>query len=721
MSVKMIISIVFLLTGICATVSSESSAKNDEIPEDKLLFPNLPNGAPWSDNNVCKENSQVYIDNLTNLTLWAHQILDATAKSSSNVLTGSIFQFGGFDECLQVQAPFKTQYCLATIRMKDIPDTYKPKDQYSLKFKQSDSVLKRVYRTEDNSKQVRDEIHFGWCVPASCTPSDLENSLQHHLADVEHPFQEINISYYGKVSPQLCQTESDQNNYGAVDILFCLLSALLILMAITCSIFHNKNKRRINECPKQKTQPDYNKIQIIWKAFSIPENFADLSRSETGRPELSIFYGIRTFCIMMIIMDHRFGTYLSGPLNNFDFVEKEYRRISSWFIFHGDLFVDTFFILSGMLVSYGLSSQLEKRKINPGFLIFARYVRLTPLFAFVGFFYASMFNHIGTGPLWKLIVTPETVDCRSNWWVNILYLNNYVDEDHMCMVHSWYLACDFHYFIIGIFLILLIRRNRRLGVIIFSLLFVTSIAIPFLLTLLLKRPALVRFYPLTLVAPKVDVDFQLTYIKSHTRATAYLIGMWLGLVYYGKKEMEGYRMSKIRSHLMTVFSILLIFGGMSSGALFYNPYIPYSAWASALYAGLHRPAWAFGSAGLFYAASFGHAGLLRAFLSWRPWLPLSKLVYGAYLCHMVFQFRSVASVTGTRHFSYIEVVQLTFGDWMAAFSVALILYLLIEAPVRNLFRDLLLPPRIPSQTEVNTTVTNTHSINNNNNTCDSRV
>lgn len=718
MSVKMIIHIIFFLGGVSVTVSSESSTRNDEIPEEKLLFPNLPNGAPWSDNNECKEQSQIFIDNLSNLTLWAHQILDATAKSSSNVLTGSIFQFGGFDECLQVNGPFKTQYCLATIQMKDIPEIYQPNDPFSLRFKHSDSVLKRIYRTIDKSKQVRDEIHFGWCVPASCAPKDLETSLQQHLADVEHPFQEINISYTGKVSPELCQSETDLNSYDALDILFCLLSAVLILTAIICSIFHHKNKR-IKECHKEKSQPERNKIQVIWKAFSIPENFADLSKSESGRPELSIFYGVRTFCIMMIIMDHRFGTYLSGPLNNFDFVEKEYRRISSWFIFHGDLFVDTFFILSGMLVSYGLSSQLDKRKINPGFVIFARYVRLTPVFAFLVFFYASMFNHIATGPLWKLIVTPETADCRKNWWINILYLNNYISTDHMCMVHSWYLSCDFHYFIVGIFLILLIRRNRRLGLTILSVLFILSIVIPFLLTLLLQRPALVRFYPLTLVAPKVDIDFQLTYIKSHTRASSYIVGMWLGLVYYAKKDMQDFKISKLRSHLITSISILLLFGGMSSGALFYNPYIPYSAWASALYAGLHRPAWAFGSAGLFYAASFGHAGILRAFLSWRPWLPLSKLVYGAYLCHMVFQFRSVASVTGTRHFSYIDVVQLTFGDWMAAFSVALILYLLIEAPVRNLFRDLMIPRRAPSPTEGNNRDAN--STNNNISTCDSRV
>lgn len=57
-------------------------------------------------------------------------------------------------------------------------------------------------------------------------------------------------------------------------------------------------------------------------AFSVRKNFMDLPRAEESNPALSILYGVRTFCILMIIMDHRFGTYISGPMMNFDFIEK---------------------------------------------------------------------------------------------------------------------------------------------------------------------------------------------------------------------------------------------------------------------------------------------------------------------------------------------------------------------------------------------------------------
>lgn len=57
-------------------------------------------------------------------------------------------------------------------------------------------------------------------------------------------------------------------------------------------------------------------------AFSMRRNFLDLPKAEESNPALRILYGTRTFCILMIIMDHRFGTYLSGPMFNFDYIEK---------------------------------------------------------------------------------------------------------------------------------------------------------------------------------------------------------------------------------------------------------------------------------------------------------------------------------------------------------------------------------------------------------------
>lgn len=115
---------------------------------------------------------------------------------------------------------------------------------------------------------------------------------------------------------------------------------------------------------------------------------------------------------------------------------------------------------------------------------------------------------------------------------------------------------------------------------------------------------------------------------------------------------------KIASHALTFVSIMLLFAGMASGAVFYNPYHKYNEYEAATYAAFHRPAWALGTSGLLFAASYGHAVFLQKVLSWNPWIPLSKLVYGAYLIHMSFQIRYVGASKSPRFFDYFDIVSI---------------------------------------------------------------
>jgi hypothetical protein len=116
------------------------------------------------------------------------------------------------------------------------------------------------------------------------------------------------------------------------------------------------------------------------------------------------------------------------------------------------------------------------------------------------------------------------------------------------MVHSWYLPCDFHYFIIAIGVCLLLQKKNKVGLYVLLLLTMISIVIPFALTIIYERPALLHFYPEFLTGPKIHPDFLLTYIKSHTRATPYFIGMFAGYIYYKLKGKESH-MSRVRIHL----------------------------------------------------------------------------------------------------------------------------------------------------------------------------
>lgn len=64
----------------------------------------------------------------------------------------------------------------------------------------------------------------------------------------------------------------------------------------------------------------------------------------------------------------------------------------------------------------------------------------------------------------------------------------------------------------------------------------------------------------------------------------------------------------MKSTILTLLGLLLMFGGMSSGGIFYNPYHDYNSLEAALYAALHRPAWALGTAILLLNTSYGRFG-----------------------------------------------------------------------------------------------------------------
>jgi hypothetical protein len=44
----------------------------------------------------------------------------------------------------------------------------------------------------------------------------------------------------------------------------------------------------------------------------------------------------------------------------------------------------------------------------------------------VRLFYVSLMPKMGSGPLWKVTVVPESEYCLENWWTNLAYVNNYV-------------------------------------------------------------------------------------------------------------------------------------------------------------------------------------------------------------------------------------------------------------------------------------------------------
>lgn len=57
--------------------------------------------------------------------------------------------------------------------------------------------------------------------------------------------------------------------------------------------------------------------------------------------------------------------------------------------------------------------------------------RLTPAYALVIMFYATVMPRLSSGPTWYRSVELPAAACQDNWLLNLLYLNNYLATDNM--------------------------------------------------------------------------------------------------------------------------------------------------------------------------------------------------------------------------------------------------------------------------------------------------
>jgi hypothetical protein len=57
--------------------------------------------------------------------------------------------------------------------------------------------------------------------------------------------------------------------------------------------------------------------------------------------------------------------------------------------------------------------------LGGGNLDVCRYLRLTPLYAYILLMYGTVVVHLGEGPVWFRLER-EAANCRTQWWTNLV-------------------------------------------------------------------------------------------------------------------------------------------------------------------------------------------------------------------------------------------------------------------------------------------------------------
>ncbi|XP_059484177.1 nose resistant to fluoxetine protein 6-like [Neocloeon triangulifer] len=378
------------------------------------------------------------------------------------------------------------------------------------------------------------------------------------------------------------------------------------------------------------------------------------------------------------------------PFHTSDFVVMQrYRKIEDMVLLNGTLLVDTFFVLSGFLTCFGILLEVHKKKnISVPMLYLYRWMRLTPVYMMVVAFYATLLNKVDSGPIWKARVGLEKERCVDNWWTNLLYINNYVNAERLCMFQSWYIACDMHYFLIAPLIVIPLYKKPKLGLALLGGVISLAIVIPFAVTFIGEYIGVLRVYMSLLEDPPSNKNYFAVYMKSHNRAAPYFIGMAAAYLYGILKLSD----IKIPKKIMWICSLVATVLGLSSmfGAwVFYIPGREYFAFENAAYASLHRVGWALTVAWVIVGGCTTRFGILQPLLQIHAFLPLSRLTYCAFLTHGAVQLYTLATLRQPEFMSFPKLFWMASGDITISFIIALFVHLFFEAPLGGIQKMLL--------------------------------
>ncbi|GFR78029.1 nose resistant to fluoxetine protein 6-like [Elysia marginata] len=84
-------------------------------------------------------------------------------------------------------------------------------------------------------------------------------------------------------------------------------------------------------------------------------------------------------------------------------------------------------------------------------------------------------QYCGEGPQWASVQPHDKTKCEKYWWTNLLYINNLVSIDKMCLGQAWYMGADMQFYVISPLMIIPFYFKPLYGLASCSVLLVTHV------------------------------------------------------------------------------------------------------------------------------------------------------------------------------------------------------------------------------------------------------
>uniref|UniRef100_A0A1I8MIA6 Acyltransferase 3 domain-containing protein n=1 Tax=Musca domestica TaxID=7370 RepID=A0A1I8MIA6_MUSDO len=632
-----------------------------------------------------------------------------------------LYDFDNYDRCLQEFNDDQSMYCF--VRADVLPE---PKAEAWQVIESTSKYYKHHFNHA--------HLYFGVCVEwcrwqIDKLPKDVAESLyigilknntkvntylklfqsEESNHQVWNPLMNqcvnLRLLKYGLIAESVieyCNKSNDVVENDLWNFTFYIVLCTLALLVVGSSLFDLYLKTQNND--KLLTDRDHYKappaeiVSKIGVAFSIARNWYRLNQEPSGKVgrELRFLDCFKFFAMFLVIFAHTNWVLYEGAIGNPQDPERLLHTTAGTLLMAGSLITVTFFVIGGFLLMLNwlvfakANNEVTTREYLLTFLKFNvfRYLRLTIPYAFVVLWSGVYFENVG-GPMFHHIFGREQQSCRKNWWINLLYLNNYINVNERCMLQAWYLASDTQCFVVSLVILILAHRFSKQSKWIFGTTIAFFVLLPGTLTYINNYQAML------VASPQVQRDsfiesrqFNDSYVPFHMNFACYFFGVMSALLYdYVSSKSIGIAKNTwvhIAFYALIPIGVLWLFSGHTFAQEYFDEEGRHF-WAS-VYATVQRSAWGFGLGAFIVGMAAKCGWVLRKFCCLPIFRILGRLTYGAFMVHLLICRVVIATLREPIYFGTGMMFAFIVFTMSASYVVSFILAILLELPVSSILK-----------------------------------
>ncbi|KAL3170718.1 hypothetical protein MRX96_044166 [Rhipicephalus microplus] len=593
------------------------------------------------------------------------QVFDATGKYPTGLLQLSRADMGAYDECLETEVKDANgnvvshgQYCSLLFNLNEPTFIEKETEFLSTLLHPKFFEFKGIF----SGIQVP-LFRVGLCFLDDCTQSDLQalvSTLFPHPVDVK---------------VRNCVTAAPEP-WSTAEIGIVLFLAVLVTVIAAATVVDLYTSSKLADSQKsgglQKNLVVFSAVRNTRALFFVADE------TNPNQYSFGFLHGMRVISVAHIVLGHCYQVLTDswGRVLNLLITSAEAGTMILEAAFNS---VDTFFFLSGFLLSFAVLKHKRNRPLIFLIAVVQRQIRTcVPLFFVIMCIY--VLPRFVSGPDTKSFFEKYENEISKTWWTLLLQIRNFSGEmtEEALLVHLWYLSADFQLFVASLLILLILKKWKKVTLGTFTLFSALGCGIALWTATNPDVLPFMAFPAFTRISQVATLNTY--YARPFYHAVCFFSGCMTFILLEDFRNNEISRTIQMTCWFVAVTCALCV---TFMKIPWYRHTAP-SGTMKLVAAFFERVLWSLFLAWLTLACTTGRGGFIDRFLSSSFFTPLSRLSFGVYLIHYPFIMLMLHASKERMHWSHFTLVTLFFGVFDWSNLLAYMAFLLCEAPTAAL-------------------------------------